>query len=135
LSGRENYDRRGGRREVNEPKQVTIKAIDVRPYRYAIWCTVGRSTPFANEIVSVTWSEDGEYLWFMLDSHNFHKVSPDDTISVVKVRSSYMSEALLADSDAKTVATLKKRPAPRQPCPHCGQTMPTTYRGGVEGEK
>lgn len=62
----------------DEPKYVKIKARDILPYRYAVWCTVGGSEPHANEIVHRRVDEDGK-IWFGLDSHNFDgPYDPDD---------------------------------------------------------
>ena len=61
---------------------VKIKARDVRPYKYALWCTVdGREID--NEIVVVKWSEDGEKIWMMLETHNFHSALPDEELELV----------------------------------------------------
>lgn len=67
-----------------EPEQIEVRAIDIVPYEHAIWCSVGDSAPFANSIVSRRWSEDGKHIWFMLDSHNFHKAAPDELVRVVQ---------------------------------------------------
>lgn len=67
---------------MNEPVFVTLRARDVKPYHYGLWSSVG-GDPFANCICSVKWSDDGAHLWFMLESHNFYKVEPDEEIEVV----------------------------------------------------
>lgn len=52
---------------MTTPATKQVRAIDVRPYQWAIWCTVGRDTrPFANAIESRRWSEDGQTIWFLL---------------------------------------------------------------------
>lgn len=71
--------------ELIPPEQVQIRARDVKPYHWAVWCTVGDSTrPFANTIVSRKWSEDGEKIWFMLDTHNFDSAGPDEMLWLVR---------------------------------------------------
>lgn len=67
----------------NEPESVTIKGRDLKPYHYALWCSTMGGEPFANTIDLIRWSDDGEYLWLMLDTHNFHKVGPDEDIEVI----------------------------------------------------
>lgn len=66
-----------------EPTFVTMKARDLKPYHYGLWSSVGDGEPFSNTICIIKWSEDGEHLWLCLDSHNFHKISPDEDIEVV----------------------------------------------------
>lgn len=78
--------------ETEPPEVVTLKARDVKPYHYGVWCTVGdpetgrESKPFSNTICVIKWSEDGEHLWFGLDTHNTIKVAPDEEIEVVPER-------------------------------------------------
>lgn len=57
---------------VNEsvPAMQKVRAIDVRPYQWALWCTVaGIPQPFANEIEHRQWIEDGQSIWFGLGTH------------------------------------------------------------------
>lgn len=70
-----------------EPVTVQIRARDVRPYHYALWCSVGGSPPFANDIVHVGWHSDGRVVW-MLDSFNFDFHDPDEVIELVVVEPS-----------------------------------------------
>lgn len=103
-----------------EPEQVELRAIDIIPYRFGIWCTIEKGEPFVNPIVLRNWSEDGEHIWFMLDSHNFYKAEPDAVVKVVPI------DCRHEHSDPKqsdTVVFLAKRPKPPPPkCPHCGGT-------------
>jgi len=69
---------------MSEPVFITLRARDVKPYHYGLWSSVG-GDPFANCICSVKWSDDGAHLWFMLESHNFYKVEPDEEIEVVEL--------------------------------------------------
>lgn len=69
-----------------KPETVKVRARDVKPYHYAIWCSIGDGKPFANDIVSMRWSEDGKSIWFMLESHNFDCVKPDDIIDLIEVK-------------------------------------------------
>jgi hypothetical protein len=68
---------------MSEPETKQIRARDVAPFFWAQWCSVGGGEPFANAIVGVRWSEDGKHLWFMLESHNFMKVDPDEMLELV----------------------------------------------------
>jgi hypothetical protein len=65
------------------PETEQIIARDVVPYEWALWCRVAGGEAFANHIVGKRPSECGEYLWFMLDSHNFWKVKPDDVLALI----------------------------------------------------
>lgn len=70
---------------LREPKQIKMKAIDVVPYLYGIWCTVeGNPKPFVNGIESVSWStEKPGQIIFMLGTHNFDFRMADEEIEVV----------------------------------------------------
>ena len=74
---------------MSEPVSVTLRARDVKPYHYGVWSSIGGGKPFSNTICSIKWSDDGEHLWFMLESHNFYKVAPDEEIEVVPERGPY----------------------------------------------
>ena len=66
------------------PELKRVLARDVLPYHWGVWCTVGgRPEPFSNTIEHVSWSEDGQHLWFMLGTHNFCKAAPDQEIELV----------------------------------------------------
>ena len=75
-----------------EPESVTLKARDLKPYHYGLWSSIEGGKPFSNTICSIRWSEDGEHLWFMLESHNFYKVAPDEDIEVIPERSPYSQD-------------------------------------------
>ena len=93
------------------PKKIRVKAIDVIPYRWSLWCTVGDCPdPFANEIVRRRWSEDGQHIWFMLESHNFLKAAPDDELELVPIRKGAYSEDFLARTAAEDAARIANRP-------------------------
>ena len=69
---------------MNKPATVQIKARDVKPYHYRLWCSIMDGEPFANEIVGVCRTDDGEHLTFMLDSHNFMcNLDPDEELELV----------------------------------------------------
>ena len=57
------------------PVTVKVRAIDVRPYRYGLWCRIENDPPFTNPIVHGAWSDDGQSIWFGLDSFNFYKAA------------------------------------------------------------
>lgn len=67
------------------PTPVRLKAIDIVPYRYGVWCAVEDGEPFANEVVVRSWAEDGEHIWFMLETHNTLKARADEEIEVVEL--------------------------------------------------
>ena len=70
--------------EGGEPEQVEVLGIDVTPYDYAIWCSVGDGKPFANTIEHRSWSDDGQHIWLMLGTHNFYKCKADEPVRVLK---------------------------------------------------
>lgn len=110
---------------ASSPAAVRVKAIDVRPYRWADWCTIadddhGESEPRLNPIVGRRWADDGAAIWFMLDSHNFLKAAPDELLDLVPYADVSMSPAMLACLDAQDAARMAERPEP--PCTHCGGT-------------
>lgn len=94
---------------MDEPTFVTVHARDLVPHKHAIWCTVGDCPePFANEIVSVRWRDDGQ-IGIMLDSHNFDRFDPDALVECVVERTN------LSKFQQERIATwrLPDPPAPR----------------------
>ncbi len=79
--------------EPEKPRTEMVRAIDIVPYQYAIWCTVAGSQPFENEIVSRKWSEDGKRIWFMLESFNFYDADPTECVEVVPFRYEWTTDA------------------------------------------
>lgn len=76
-----------------EPECVQIRAVDVRPYHYGVWCTVGGGELHTNPIVAMKWSEDGTQIVFMLDSHNFMFEDPNTVLELVPLEpSAYAKE-------------------------------------------
>lgn len=69
----------------SEPVIVKKRAVDVTPHLHGIYCTVGDSKPFVNEIVLRRWSEDGKKIWFMLNTHNFDCARPEEEMDVVEI--------------------------------------------------
>jgi hypothetical protein len=93
------------------PPTTTIKAIDVKPHYWAQWCTIeGYPEPFANTIVSVKWSEDGQHLWFMLDTHNFLKASPDEELELIPQDVTQRPVSTLQRIDRDHLELLTNRP-------------------------
>jgi len=41
------------------PAIVRLRALDVTPYRFGLWCSVGGGEPFANMICHRAWSDEG----------------------------------------------------------------------------
>ena len=67
------------------PATATVRARDVVPYHYALWSSIGGGDPFANQIVSAGWSDDGTQVRMMLDSHNFLFIDPDEVLELIPV--------------------------------------------------
>jgi hypothetical protein len=68
------------------PKFEKVKAIDVKPHRWALWCDQGEgSKPFANEISCRKWSDDGKRIIFMLDSFNFFNRDPEEVLELIPI--------------------------------------------------
>lgn len=90
---------------MSQPTFVRKRAIDVTPWRHAIWCTVGGGKPFANTIESRSWCENGTRIWFLLGTHNFYSARPDETIEVIEVElAPYRDSSRVAEWDAKAMA-------------------------------
>lgn len=64
---------------------VKIRARDVRPYHFAIWCSVGGGKPHANTIALVKWSETWQQIVFCLESLNFDFRDPDEIVELIPV--------------------------------------------------
>jgi hypothetical protein len=97
---------------MSEPKTVKIKAIDVKPYRYAVLCVWEKGEePFVNEISLRKWSEDGEKIVFMLESFNFLSVRPDEELELVPIENPRTN---IDEQDAETVS---RRPEPTRKKP------------------
>ncbi|MFA5053441.1 MAG: hypothetical protein WC565_05245 [Parcubacteria group bacterium] len=92
--------------QENLLEPVTLKAIDVRPYAYALWCCIEDGVPFANDIVCRRWSDDGKHIWWMLDTHNFAKYEPDELVEVIELENPWLP----SDFEAEHEAFLAKRP-------------------------
>lgn len=99
--------------EIIPPEQVEVRALDAKPHHWAVWCTVGEGKkPFANTIVARKWSEDGEKIWFMLDTHNFMSAHPDEMLSLVREDSSdWGGPELRAKWEQEAAEFEGKRPA------------------------
>lgn len=90
---------------MKEPSFTTVRARDIKPHLWALWCSVeGYAKPFANDIEAIRWSEDKEHLWLLLGTHNAYKVRPDDELHLVKrERSTSVSDELWAKWNAWTL--------------------------------
>ena len=69
-----------------EPESVMVKARDIKPYHYGVWCSIEDGEPFANTICYIRWSDDGKHLWFGLETFNTMKVEPDEEVEVIPER-------------------------------------------------
>ncbi len=92
-----------------EPKTEKVRALDVKPYRWGIWCSIEGGEPFANEIVGLRWSEDGRYLWFMLESHNFDRFEPEQILDLVPMEVT-ITPSVLDAIDAHHAREIAARP-------------------------
>lgn len=99
--------------KAGEVATVKIKVLDVAPYRHGVYCTVGDGAPIVNDIVVKDWSEDGESVVFMLETHNFLFCPPDGEMDVV-VLGGGVPRLDRDDSDF-----LSKRPKPSKKCESC----------------
>ena len=121
-------------------KFVSIPAREVVPYRYGVLYSIDggvghrvegdRPDHFVNQIVRIKWSEDGEHLWFGLDSHNTMKVRPDEALELVPMEPRGMLAKKKADQ-----WVLPPRPKPKKYLvlngPHKGQWHPAHGGGTV----
>ena len=113
-------DNRGGAcsdcRAGGRPPSQKVKAIDVKPYRWALWCVVDGGPPFANEIVHRVWTDSGRRIAFGLDSHNGFTADPDEELDLIPHCSPYMTAESLARIDARDAETMAGRdPGPWDP--------------------
>lgn len=101
---------------MTDPDEIELRALDVIPYRFGMWCTIAGSMPFVNPIVHRSWSEDGECIWLMLDSHNFQQAKPDAMLKVVPLECRHEP---FDPKQADNAAFIAARPKPKHKCPHC----------------
>lgn len=111
--------------EEEAPTIIQVRAIDVKPNHYGIWCSIAGRKPFINPIVLRRWSEDGQQISFMLDSHNFQFCKWDEMMDVVPYEMYPKNKKLLAECDARDAEDMKHRPV--QP-PEWLKTFPTLLR-------
>ncbi len=109
--------------ETNMPPTVKVRAIDAKPYHWAMRCTIGDDPRIIdNEICARKWSEDGRHIWFMLDTHNFVKAAPDEELDLVPRTPGFSIEYLASVDDRDDV---KMATRPRHPnCETCGRPTP-----------
>ena len=95
----------------NAPSFERVRAMDVKPYRWALWTSFGdESQAFLNEIVGRVWSRDGESLILILESHNSFLVHPDEKIRVCKVTDKpHRTRSFYEAADARDDAAMMKR--------------------------
>lgn len=73
---------------------LKVRARDVRPYHHAFMTIPFEGgEPGANAVCGLRWSEDGEWLWLYLDSHNTYKARPDEELELVDISQSPAWEA------------------------------------------
>jgi hypothetical protein len=93
---------------IDAEQGVDMPAIQVRPYRYAVPCTVA-GMPCLNTVVHRRWRDDGR-ISVMLDTHNFDVWAPDEIVRVVPQAAPYRSAESWAKLDAEAEAFEAKRP-------------------------
>lgn len=106
------FDRFGSTRRrsiMDKPTTQMVRAIDVKPHRWAVWSSIGNGEPFTNEIAIRRWSDDGTKIWFMLESHNFLTAAPDEEIELVPLTPKVPAD-MLAAWDKRDEETMSKRP-------------------------
>jgi hypothetical protein len=109
---------------TEKPPTVKIKAIDAKPHRYALWCSVAgedgkQGAPFANEIGPRSWSDDGQHIWFMLDTHNFFKAKPDEELELIPLPTpKYVTPEMMAERENRDAQKMAKRPTICESCGH-----------------
>lgn len=97
-----------------------VRARDVLPYHWGIWCRVGDDPkPFVNTIEGVSWSEDGQHLWFMLGTHNFYKADPDEEVELVACDLPDFGLTYLERIKREHAELFAKRPVPVTQCLAC----------------
>ena len=90
---------------MSEPHIIRMRARDVEPYYFGLWCRIDGSEPFINEIVRRTVTDDGKIKW-MMDSFNFDFHDPDELVDVVPI--SKVSECAASNRETERVAFAKK---------------------------
>lgn len=114
---------------MDSPELKRVRARDVVPYHWAVWCTVGDGKPFGNTVEHVSWSEDGEHLWFLLGTHNTYKAKPDEEVELVPCDVSWMSAASIEDVRRRHADTIAKGPPPLVACAACRGTGKVAHKG------
>lgn len=77
--------------KITDEKGITMKAKDIVPGLYLLPCQFENGQCLLNLISLSRWSEDGNKIVWMLDSHNFHFIGPEDERIVVKHRPGYIT--------------------------------------------
>ncbi len=71
--------------EIVERKGVKVKAIDAKPYRFALPCLIGpEERPTLNMMCCRRMMSDGKIGW-LLDTHNCFSAAPDEELTLVPV--------------------------------------------------
>ena len=116
---------------MTTPEMQKIRARDVVPYHWGVWCSIADGQPFTNAIELVRWSDDGQHLWFLLGTHNFYKAAPDEEIDLVPLEPG-LSPQYLEKVKLEHAETIAKRPVPTVPCASCAGAgkVPAVPTGG-----
>ena len=94
---------------MSEQDIIKKNAIDITPYEYLYPCIL--VDKYAEiEIVSRKWSDDGNKIWFMLDTHNFVSAEPDEELEVIPFRPKYCTDKFLEDVRRKDKERMDNRP-------------------------
>lgn len=110
--------------EEAEPKLEKVRAIDVVPEFWGVWCTIGNGKPHTNAIEAETWGDDGT-IHFLLGSHNFLIEKPDAILELVRLeppRPEWGHRKIAAHDEF-----VRRRPVPPPPglslADHLGQVL------------
>jgi hypothetical protein len=112
---------------MTTPETKPIRAIDVIPYRWGVWCQIENGKPFTNVIEHLSWSDDGQHIWFALGTHNFHKAEPYEMLDLVPCEPGIMSSKFMDEEEENHKKFVQARPKPTQKCLHCGGAGHVAY--------
>ena len=93
--------------------QERVKVLDVIPYRHGVYCSIEDGKPFVNDIVGRQWSEDGEKVIFMLETHNFLFEPFGGEMDVVSLTPKHCGPVKSAED------FILERPKPTKKCKAC----------------
>ncbi len=99
--------------KIVDEKGVKIKAIDITPYFYSMPCELPGDQFILNEMCCRRWSDNGDKIWWLLDTHNTFSAKPNDLVEVVPT--DYHSAGNLERWEAEDAERMAKRPKTKDP--------------------